>query len=268
MKDFNLCMFYTNRNSMDIRGTSLEMSLRILTSDFVNLTKWAKGDLRAPYWRLYWNDSSGASITIDSKTIPLQPAHFVLIPPETSFTTFLKRETNHFYVHFLTSLMWSGAEAEILEATPSDLKTLNCALQEKNPASSACLVASLATGQLARLAPEKWSHYGNMDTRVHAAIHKIVAHSPGVPSISNLAREAGMNTNAFIRLFRERTGLTPALFARERRIEVACLLLHHSAKSIEEIASACGFCDRYHFTHAFIRSRKTSPAAFRKQVRL
>ena len=75
-----------------------------------------------------------------------------------------------------------------------------------------------------------------------------------------------MNIYALIRLFRERTGLTPAMYARERRIEVACVLLHHSAKSIEEIASACGFCDRYHFTHAFIRSRKTSPAAFRKQI--
>lgn len=162
--------------------------------------------------------------------------------------------------------MWSGAEAEVLEAAPSDLKNLNFALQEKNPASSACLVASLATGQLARLTPEKWSHYGNMDTRVQAAIHKIEAQSPGVPSISNLARETGMNTNAFIRLFRERTGHTPALYARERRIEVACLLLHHSAKSIEEIASAFGYCDRYDFIHAFIHSRKTSPAAFRKQI--
>jgi AraC-like DNA-binding protein len=207
VKDFILCMFYTSRNSMDIRGSSLEMSLRILTSDFVNLAKWAKGDLRAPYWRLYWNDNSGASITIDSKTIPLQPR-----------ISFSSRR------------------------------------RHPSPTAPRPWVA------------EKWTHYGNMDTRVHTAIHKIEAHSPGVPSISNLAREAGMNTNAFIRLFRERTGLTPALFARECRIEVACLLLHHSAKSIEEIASTFGCCDRYHFTHAFIRSRKTSPAAFRKQI--
>ena len=49
-----------------------------------------------------------------------------------------------------------------------------------------------------------------------------------------------------------------------RRAGIRWLSTTH--KSIEEIASACGFCDRYHFTHAFIRSRKTSPAAFRKQI--
>ena len=101
---------------------------------------------------------------------------------------------------------------------------------------------------------------------MQTVIQKIKTQTPRVPSVAFLARDAGMKIDAFIRLFRERTGLTPAMYARERRIEVACLLLYHSAKSIEEVASTCGFCDRYHFTHAFIRSRKTSPAAFRKQI--
>jgi AraC-like DNA-binding protein len=267
VKDFILCMFYTKQSPSSMQGASSEMSLRILTSVFVHLTKWSPGDLRAPYWRLYWNDRTGGAIIVGKKTIPLERTRFVLIPPEVSFTTRLTGTTNHFYVHFLTSLTWSGVDAEVLSASPSDLEAVNHALQEKNPASCACQVASLVTSQLARLTPEKWQVPADMDARVQSAIQKIEAQIPGVPCISRLAKEAGMNTNAFIRLFRERTGHTPALYARERRIEAACLLLHHSAKSIEEIASACGFCDRYHFTHAFIRSRKTSPAAFRKQLR-
>jgi AraC-like DNA-binding protein len=259
-------MFYTSANPEGIRGTSSELTLRILTSVLVKLTKWANSDLRAPYWRLYWNNTSGASIITGKKTIPLEPSHFVLIPPETSFTTSMANETNHFYVHFLTSLIWSNIGAEVLPASPSDLETMNSILHGENSASSACLVASLVTSALARLDPKKWTSHADQDTRVQTAIQKIETHTPGVPSVAFLAREVGMNINAFIRLFRERTGLTPAMYARERRIEVACVLLHHSAKSIEEIASTCGFCDRYHFTHAFIRSRKTSPAAFRKQI--
>lgn len=248
-------------------GTSSEMSLRILTSVFVHLTNWASGDLRTPYWRLYWNETSGAAIIVEKKAIPLEPAHFVLIPPEVSFTTSLTNAVNHFYVHFLTSLTWTGSGAEVLCASRADVKAVNLALKEKNPASCACQVASLVSSQLARLTPDKWAGPADMDARVQAAIQKIEAQIPVVPCISQLAKEAGMNPNAFIRLFRERTGHTPALYARERRIEAACILLHHSAKSIEEIASDCGFCDRYHFTHAFTRSRKTSPVAFRKQLR-
>jgi AraC-like DNA-binding protein len=260
-------MFYTSANAEDIRGTSSELTLRILTSVFVKLTKWANTDLRAPYWRLYWKENSGASIITGKKTIPLEASHFVLIPPETSFTTSMANETNHFYVHFLTSLIWSNTRAEVLPVSPSDLKTINSILHGENTASSACLVASLVTSALARLDPEKWASHADLDARVQTAIQKIETQTPGVPSIAFLAREAGMNINAFIRLFRDRTGLTPALYARERRIEAACLLLHHSHKTIEEIASTCGFCDRYHFTHAFIRSRKISPVAFRKQIR-
>ena len=265
VKDFILCMFYTNRNPTSMQGTSSEMSLRILTSVFLNLTNWTHGDLRAPYWRLYWNTISGASISCGKHTIPLDPGRFVLIPPEVSFSTSLRGTPGHFYVHFLTSFVWSGREAEVLNASASDLKAVNYALKEKNPAASACMVASLVAAQLARLPGEKWTGAVDMDARVQAAIQKIEAQTPAVPCISQLAKEAGMNTNSFIRLFRELTGHTPALYARERRIEAACILLHHSTKTIEEIASDCGFCDRYHFTHAFTRSRKTSPVAFRKQ---
>jgi len=259
-------MFYTNQSPSTMQGTSSEMSLRILTSVFVHLTKWSSGDLRAPYWRLYWNETSGAAIIVGKQTIPIEPDHFILIPPEVPFTTRLTGTVNHFYVHFLTSLTWTAREAEVLKANLSDLKAVNHALLEKNPSSCACQVASLVASQLARLTPGKWAGPADMDARVQAAIQKIEAQIPDVPCISQLAKEAGMNTNAFIRLFRERTGHTPALYARERRIEAACLLLHHSAKSIEEIAFDCGFCDRYHFTHAFTRSRKTSPVAFRKQL--
>ena len=102
-------MFYTFPKTADVGGGSSELTLRILTSVFVHLREWASVDLRAPYWRFYWNETAGASIIADKKTIPLGPSCFVLIPPETSFTTAMESDTHHFYVHFLTSLTWTHA---------------------------------------------------------------------------------------------------------------------------------------------------------------
>ena len=56
------------------------------------------------------------------------------------------------------------------------------------------------------------------------------------------------------------------LFVRARRIELAGVLLHNSAKKIEEIAAATGFCDRYHFSRVFKRLRGMGPAEFRRRA--
>jgi AraC-like DNA-binding protein len=260
-------MFYTPRDSIVPLDMSSGISLKIVISAWVEVRQWTHKELRAPYWRLYWNDSTGASIKSQGKETPLNPSRFILIPPETSFGSCATRKVRHFYVHFLTSLNWKQPEVQILKASPADLETLQRILSVKNTTSKDCLVASLVSNLLAQLPEDGWCKKNDADSRIRNAINTIETRIPTLVPVSILASDAAMNINAFIRLFRERTGLTPAHYARERRIEAACLLLHHSERSIEDIASACGFCDRYHFTHAFIRSRKISPAAFRKQLR-
>jgi AraC-like DNA-binding protein len=47
-------------------------------------------------------------------------------------------------------------------------------------------------------------------------------------------------------------------------VEKACNLLHHSDLSIDQIASACGFSDRYYFTRVFSKTMAASPGAYRK----
>lgn len=82
-------------------------------------------------------------------------------------------------------------------------------------------------------------------------------------TLDTLARVAGMHGRALIRLFRQETGDTPMAWLRARRIALACELLHHGERKIDDIAAAVGFCDRYHFTKTFTRLREMSPGAFR-----
>jgi len=81
---------------------------------------------------------------------------------------------------------------------------------------------------------------------------------------SSLAGIGGMSVNAYARYFKEQTGYSPRKYLLRMRTEKACNLLHHSDLSIDQIASACGFSDRYYFTRIFTRTMKVSPGVYRK----
>lgn len=57
----------------------------------------------------------------------------------------------------------------------------------------------------------------------------------------------------FLRLFKQRTGITPHQYILQRRIEKAKHLLKHSKLSIADIAALTGFCDQSHLTRCFKR---------------
>lgn len=87
-------------------------------------------------------------------------------------------------------------------------------------------------------------------------------------SIATLAREVGLSSRQFERLFSKELGQTPATIYRTIRLRYAAWLLSHSAQSVTEIALRSGFCDGPHFTRHFKdaygfppSSRRAAPAA-------
>jgi AraC-like DNA-binding protein len=76
-----------------------------------------------------------------------------------------------------------------------------------------------------------------------------------------------MSLNSFLILFQQETGLPPQAWFRRKRLEQACKRLHFSEVSIEEIAEASGFCDRYHFSRAFKNAYAIGPAEYRQQAK-
>jgi transcriptional regulator GlxA family with amidase domain len=81
-----------------------------------------------------------------------------------------------------------------------------------------------------------------------------------------LAAMVNMSTNSFARLFKENTGESVQQFIIRSRIEQARLLLHHSKKSIDTIASECGFCDRHHFSKIFKQCLDMSPGYYKQHI--
>jgi AraC-like DNA-binding protein len=74
----------------------------------------------------------------------------------------------------------------------------------------------------------------------------------GGAAVSEVARGTGWSERRFSQVFREETGLTPAVWRRVRRFQRAIAQLHAGATvRWEELALDCGFYDQAHFANEF-----------------
>ena len=83
--------------------------------------------------------------------------------------------------------------------------------------------------------------------------------------LNDIARIASMNTSAFCRYFKGKTGKSPVNYIQELRIGYACKLLTSSHLDILQICIECGFNTPSFFNKIFKRSTGLTPAEYRKQ---
>src|SRR5579883_9393 len=81
--------------------------------------------------------------------------------------------------------------------------------------------------------------------------------------LDNVARDAGLSRPHFYKLFRENTGITPALYANTMRVERALDRLTASRMSITDIGFELGFSSQSHFTHFFAANVGIAPTLYR-----
>ncbi|MCR5470316.1 MAG: AraC family transcriptional regulator [Prevotella sp.] len=84
-------------------------------------------------------------------------------------------------------------------------------------------------------------------------------------SIQELAEELGVSYSNFRKLFKEHTGLSPALYQQDLRLQRAKELLSTTALSIKEIAYSLNFDSPDYFSSKFRAKTGMKPSQFRKQ---
>lgn len=84
------------------------------------------------------------------------------------------------------------------------------------------------------------------------------------PKIAALAREVGVSTERFIKLFRALFGLTPLQCRNRSRVQWARAALKNSDESATQMALALGFATPGSFSRVFAQHAGVSPRAFRK----
>jgi len=86
--------------------------------------------------------------------------------------------------------------------------------------------------------------------------------------VAALARRAAMSERSFIRIFRDETGITPADFVLQARLEAARRLLEETTLAPKIIAQRCGFGSPAALRRSFARSLGVSPAEYRDKFRI
>ena len=86
-------------------------------------------------------------------------------------------------------------------------------------------------------------------------------------SVAALARQVSMSERHFARRFAAETGVTPARWVDRLRVEAARRLLEESDRSVEQVASDCGFGTAETMRRAFLRLLSTSPSDYRRRFR-
>lgn len=82
-------------------------------------------------------------------------------------------------------------------------------------------------------------------------------------SLDVLARRAAMSVRNFERVFTREVGTSPARYVLQARVEAAQRMLARTDRALDEIASASGFSSAGLMRRAFLRTLRTSPAAYR-----
>ncbi len=92
-------------------------------------------------------------------------------------------------------------------------------------------------------------------------------HLAGDLSVPTLARHAAMSPRTFARRFRDETGTTPHRWVLAERLHLAEHLLETTDAPVEEISRKVGFGPASVLRHHFVRSRHTTPSAYRATFR-
>ncbi|MEQ1504804.1 MAG: helix-turn-helix domain-containing protein [Myxococcota bacterium] len=102
-----------------------------------------------------------------------------------------------------------------------------------------------------------------LDDRIRELVVAVVNEPGAALDVPSLARRLGMSPRHFARVFRDRTGETPAAFVARARVEAAQRALADTGASLATIAADCGFGTEATLRRTFARVLGVSPSAWR-----
>jgi AraC-like DNA-binding protein len=195
------------------------------------------------------------------------------VPEGATGWTFVRVEIFHPY---LTSrLMGEARGGVVIEVAPNDGLTTSAVRLVRGAIVKDFqdeLEAEMALFELA-IAFERWSRRSTVGVReaerfLDEVRMQVLAKLPRAVEVCSLAKNFGMSRSYFSCLFRERTGMTPAHFATEVRIQKVERMLLDTHEPLKTIAVACGFANANHLCKVFRRFRQYTPTAFRRELRV
>lgn len=261
------------------------LQLQVYVSQRVELDAAAwRLDLLSPFWRVYVNHRAGAFLLFENERFDLLPNQLAIVPAWVRFQTGTQPGVTQDHLHFYLSGFapttlralfdrpyFFDLETPLGALVAAWRATLDRELGGHAPKlSDFSGVYALAHAALAACAKcaevEKAALISGLESDsnlVAPALARLETRLDTPPTNRELARDCGLSTDHFIRLFRRDVGQTPAQYGLQNRVAVAARLLLSTSQSIEQIAAATGFSDRFHFSKSFKSRFRIAPGAYR-----
>jgi AraC-like DNA-binding protein len=264
-------------------GIAESLNIRLLSAGCIDLGSWwPKTDILRDFWRLYLHDRDGASLALASGRFKMPAGRIVVVPPGLEFRPIVRRAARQLFVQFEFVGWPAEAAREVFPAPvclPPDAQRdqLAAQLQRQIEQSSDRLDPVLASrvkalvhltisDALAAVPDDRAGRFLRIaegQQELLTVLHYIEEHLGDHLNNGQLAELARTSESRFIRRFRDATGRTPGRFIQDRRLRRASDMLVSTDRSIEDIAQACGFANRYHFTRVFSQRMGCPPARYR-----
>ncbi len=214
---------------------------------------------------------------IGNETVTAERGDIIFIPPfvPQKYTYFECNETDYGWIHFAGRLMpqilkifpfkHSVYCTQNIEAFKIDLERIHTSALSSKRGDE--LLTNILLGNLiVSLGQELFA--GNTENSREAKLYEIINRLNTFPEAEfenkKSAGECGVSEFHFIRIFKEKTGLTPVQYQISARLKKACLMLTDTDMTVGEIAFMCGFSDPLYFSRVFKKKMGQSPIGYRK----
>lgn len=102
----------------------------------------------------------------------------------------------------------------------------------------------------------------NPENRIEKVLNYLNLNYTKDITLKNMAEQFGMNSSAFSRFFRQKTGKTLVKYVNDMRIAYACKLLQERSLSVSQVCYECGFNNISNFNRFFRERMGVSPRMY------
>lgn len=222
-----------------------------------------------PFWILYWNPLPGAVITCDGTEFEPDPGTIYLFPPHTFFQGNNYKPFVQFAVHFFAEAPFDRVLNKMLTFSADGISELIMELSSKNSKlQNMILLQQIILNALSQIPMTAFSPKEKtlLDPRIKEILQFIRKNPGGRYTVEELCAKVKMSVNNFHRRFVAGTDMTPKQYLLKSRMVYAKTLLLETEMTIDDVATAAGFLDRYHFSKVFKNYFIHPPATFRKKI--
>ena len=231
--------------------------------------------LRKP-WGVLFSLNDGGSIRAGERSFPVPEGALLVYKPDYLYEFTAVKDWEYFWFHYplrshmigqldfdetlpgLGSLTFSGEDRARITGELDEV----CQLEKTRRPGWEALAMLLVESVLQRFSYHQ--KYGNklQHRRIEKAVSLLC--SDKLLRMGEIAAACGWSIPMFYAVFRQEMGCSPRAYREQFLLRRGKTLLLNSTLGIDEIAEACGMCDRYYFSNRFKKVYGVSPAAFRR----